>query len=109
MRLMPATLTRVPARGLTRRVQFAAPAEKYDRFMGRYLPTLSVALADAAGIGPGVRVVDVGCGPGGLTSELARRAGAGSVAAIDPAAQFVEACRERNPGADVRVGVAEEL
>jgi ubiquinone/menaquinone biosynthesis C-methylase UbiE len=90
-------------------VQFTAAAQHYDRFMGRYLPTLAVALADAAGVEAGARVLDVGCGPGGLTSELARRVGAGNVAAIDPAAQFVAACRERNPGADVREGVAEAL
>jgi SAM-dependent methyltransferase len=52
---------------------------------------------------------DVGCGPGGLTGELVARVGATNVAAIDPAAQFSEACRTRNPGADVRVGVAEQL
>jgi SAM-dependent methyltransferase len=90
-------------------VEFATQAEHYDRFMGRYLPTLAPALADAAGIAPGMRVVDVGCGPGGLTSELAGRVGTGNVAAIDPAAQFVAACRERNPGADVQEGVAESL
>jgi SAM-dependent methyltransferase len=53
--------------------------------------------------------VDVGCGPGGLTSELVARTGASNVAAIDPAPQFAAACRDRHPGADVRVGVAEEL
>ena len=92
-------------------MQFAAPAEHYDRFMGRYAPTLAVALADAAGVdvGAGMRVLDVGCGPGGLTRELAARVGAENVAAIDPAPQFAAACRERNPGADVREGVAEEL
>jgi SAM-dependent methyltransferase len=90
-------------------VQFTAPAEHYDRFMGRYVPKLAVALADAAGVAAGMRVLDVGCGPGGLTRELASRVGAGHVAAIDPAAQFADACRERNAGADVRVGVAEEL
>ena len=90
-------------------MQFAAPAEQYDRFMGRYAPTLAIALADAAGVEPGMRVLDVGCGPGGLTGELVTRVGAANVAAIDPAAQFSEACRARNPGADVRVGMAEEL
>jgi ubiquinone/menaquinone biosynthesis C-methylase UbiE len=89
--------------------QFKAPAEDYDRFMGRYTPTLAAALADAAGIQPGMRVLDVGCGPGGLTRELATRLGAGNVAAIDPAAQFAATCRGRNPRADVRTGVAEQL
>jgi SAM-dependent methyltransferase len=56
-----------------------------------------------------MRVLDVGCGPGGLTSELAGRVGAENVAAIDPAEQFVTSCLEHNPGADVRRGVAEEL
>lgn len=88
---------------------FAASAAAYDRFMGRYTPDLARGLADAAGIGPGMRVLDVGCGPGGLTGELAARVGAGNVAAIDPAPQFVAACRDRHPGVDARVGVAEHL
>jgi SAM-dependent methyltransferase len=90
-------------------VEFTAAADKYDRFMGRYTRTLAPELADAAGVTSGMRVVDVGCGPGGLTNVLADRVGADSVAAIDPAPQFAEAARSRAPGADVRVGVAEEL
>jgi ubiquinone/menaquinone biosynthesis C-methylase UbiE len=90
-------------------MEFTAAAEKYDRFMGRYTASLAPLLADAAGVGPGMKVLDVGCGPGGLTSELARRVGAENVAAIDPAPQFAEACAQRHPGADVQVGVAEEL
>lgn len=90
-------------------MQFTSQAEHYDRFMGRYTPPLATALADAAGVDAGMRVLDVGCGPGGLSSELAGRVGAERVAAIDPAAQFAAACAERNPGADVREGVAEEL
>lgn len=88
---------------------FVATAAGYDRFMGRYVPELAAALADAAGVGPGMRVLDVGCGPGGLTSELAARVGAEQVAAIDPAPQFVAACRYRHPGVDVRQGAAEYL
>ncbi len=89
--------------------EFSTPAEHYDRFMGRYTVPLARALADEVGVREGMRVLDVGCGPGGLTSELANRVGAESVAAIDPAEQFVTSCREHNPGADVRQGVAEEL
>ena len=89
--------------------QFLTPAEHYDRFMGRYTTSLAAALADAAGVVDGQRVLDVGCGPGGLTAELAARTGAERVAAIDPAPQFVAACVARNPGIDAREGVAEEL
>ncbi|HZO76850.1 MAG TPA: methyltransferase domain-containing protein [Solirubrobacteraceae bacterium] len=94
---------------MTATTQFAASAPHYDRFMGRYALTLAPALADVAGVTPGLRVLDVGCGPGGLTSELCRRTGAKNVSAIDPAPQFVAACRDRHPGADVREGVAEQL
>src|SRR5687768_7926280 len=90
-------------------MEFTAAAEKYDNFMGRYTSSLAPAFAEAAGVSAGMRVVDVGCGPGGLTGELAGRVGAENVAAIDPAPQFAAACQERHPGADVREGVAEEL
>ncbi len=88
---------------------FVVPAAGYDRLMGRYLPTLAPAFADEAGVQEGMRVLDVGCGPGGLTTELVRRVGADRVAAIDPSPPFVRACQERNPGVDVREGVAESL
>ncbi|HEY2203727.1 MAG TPA: class I SAM-dependent methyltransferase [Pseudonocardia sp.] len=91
------------------RSAFAVPAESYDRMIGRFLPTLAPAFADAAGITGGMRVLDVGCGPGGLTGELVRRVGADRVAAVDPSGPFVEACRQRLPEVDVRQGVAETL
>jgi len=90
-------------------VEFSAAAEQYDRFMGRYTRTLAPALVNAAEVGERMRVVDVGCGPGGLTRVLADAVGEPNVAAIDPAPQFVAACRVRHPAADVRQGVAEEL
>jgi ubiquinone/menaquinone biosynthesis C-methylase UbiE len=90
-------------------VEFTAAAEKYDRFMGRYTRTLAPTFADAAGVSDGMSVLDVGCGPGGLTDTLADRVGERHVAAIDPAPQFVAACRTRHPAADVRLGMAEEL
>ena len=90
-------------------MEFSSPAVAYDRFMGRYTAGLAPVFADAAGIAGELRVLDVGCGPGGLTAELARRVGSERVAAIDPAPQFAAACRERVPGADVREGTAESL
>lgn len=88
---------------------FIVLADAYDRLMGRYLPTLAPAFAAAAGVTGTMRLLDVGCGPGGLTRELVARAGADSVAAVDPSPPFVEACRARNPGVDVRQAAAEQL
>ena len=88
---------------------FEVAAEKYDRFMGRYSMPLAPKLVELAGIAPGQRVLDVGCGPGALTTALAERVGAENVSAVDPSAPFVAAARERNPGADVREAAAEQL
>jgi SAM-dependent methyltransferase len=88
---------------------FRIPAGAYDRHIGRYGPELARALVGAAGVRPGERALDVGCGPGALTSELVSVLGAGHVAAIDPSAPFAQACRERHPGVAVEVGAAEAL
>ncbi len=88
---------------------FAVTGDAYDAFMGRYSRPLAEAFAGFAGVAPGQRVLDVGCGPGALTSVLVRRTGAGGVAAVDPSASFVEACRDRLPGVDVHAATAERL
>jgi SAM-dependent methyltransferase len=88
---------------------FDVAADAYDRFMGRYSRLLSPQMADLAGVTEGQRVLDVGCGPGALTTELVRRAGAESVAAVDPSESFVVAARSRFPGVDVRRSSAERL
>ncbi|WP_114797056.1 class I SAM-dependent methyltransferase [Gaiella occulta] len=55
-----------------------------------------------------MRVLDVGAGPGARTAGLARRVGAGRVAAADPSEPFVGECRARIPGVDVRLAAVEE-
>lgn len=84
-------------------------ADAYDRYMGRYSRLLSPQLADFAGVRSGQRVLDVGCGPGALTSELVARVGPSAVAAVDPSAQFVAAARERHPGVEVFQASADDL
>jgi SAM-dependent methyltransferase len=86
-----------------------ASAEAYDRFVGRFGRALARTHALAAGVEPGDVVLDVGCGPGALTETLAAITGAERVTALDPSPEFVEACRARVPGADVRVGTAEQM
>ena len=88
---------------------FAVPADAYDRFMGRYSRRLAGPFASLAQVAEGQRVLDVGCGPGALTTELVRRLGPSRVSAVEPSEPFVEAARERHPGVDVVRASAEDL
>jgi SAM-dependent methyltransferase len=84
-------------------------ADAYDRFMGRYSGPLAVPFADFAGPSLDGLLLDVGCGPGALTAELARRAGPGGVTAVDPSEEFVVAVRSRHPEVEVIRAPAENL
>lgn len=88
---------------------FQTTGDAYDLFMGRYSRSLARPFADAAGLAAGQNVLDVGCGPGALTTELARRLGTDAVVAVDPSPPFVAACAARVPGVQVRQGRAEQL
>ncbi len=88
---------------------FAASREAYDAYMGRYADRLAPLLIAFAGVYPGERVLDVGCGPGSLSEALSAHVGAELVAAIDPSESFAAATGERLPEADVQVGAAELL
>jgi len=90
-------------------VSFEVSGETYGRFVGRYSVRLAPLLLEFAGVSPPARAVDVGCGPGPLTAELATRLGPAAVAAADPSESFVAACAARVPGADVRLAAAESL
>ena len=88
---------------------FDIPAEAYDTFMGRYSSLLSARFADFAGVRPGQRALDVGCGPGALTAELVARLGADAVAAIEPSLSFLTAAHERHPRVNIREASAEQI
>ena len=95
--------------GRFRSLSFNVGADAYDRFMGRYSSPLAPQFADFAGVAAGYRVLDVGCGPGALTTELVSRLGPNTVSAVDPSEPFVAAVRERLPGVSAQRASAEEL
>jgi SAM-dependent methyltransferase len=65
------------------------------------------AVADAIAVGPGMRLLDVGCGDGRFLALATERGAEVSGLDADPAA--VARARRRVPGADVRTGVMDDL
>lgn len=72
---------------------FAGTAEEYVRHRPPYPAELLAALVDRFALGPGVAVLDLGCGPGVLSLPLAD-SGA-EITGVDPAADMLAAARRR--------------
>jgi SAM-dependent methyltransferase len=66
-----------------------------------------LAVAAAADVGPGTRVLDVGCGTGEFCALAAERGA--TVSGIDAGAGMVAVAQRRLPDADLRVGPMEAL
>ena len=88
---------------------FPTVADAYDRYIGRYSTQLASQFTAVVGVGADQLVLDIGCGPGSLTTALVERIGRGRVFAIDPSQPYAEACRRQAQGADVVVGRAQAL
>ncbi len=57
------------------------------------MPSLSsrlLAIVDGLPLREGMRVLEIGCGPGAMAREMARRIGGGHVLAIDRSARAIE-------------------
>lgn len=88
-----------------------SPAEVYDQF---FVPALfqqwGNVVAQAAGIGPGQRVLDVACGTGVLACAAAELVGnGGAVVGLDPNEEMLFVARRKNASVEWRNGRAESL
>ena len=75
---------------------FAQAASRFDEGGTEFFTDMGCRLVDQAGVRPGARVLDVGCGKGAVTIPAARLAGdGGHVDAIDLAAPMLEVAAAR--------------
>jgi SAM-dependent methyltransferase len=84
-----------------------AQSAGYDEFFPAITNRLIEPLLDAAGVGPGVRVLDVATGPGYAASAATDR-GASAVG-VDVSGEMLALARRRDPRLDLRAGDAEAL
>jgi ubiquinone/menaquinone biosynthesis C-methylase UbiE len=68
----------------------------YEAQMGRWSRRLAPLLIAFSGVTAARRVLDVGCGTGSLTFEIARRLGSGVVTGIDFSPVYIEHASRRN-------------
>lgn len=88
-----------------------SPAEVYDEcFVPALFRKWASVVADAAGVGPGQRVLDVACGTGALTCVVAERVGPnGSAVGLDANPDMLAVARRKPVRVDWREGRAESL
>jgi ubiquinone/menaquinone biosynthesis C-methylase UbiE len=101
----------MPARPPSERaLSFDGVADEYDRVRPGYPSEIVDAACSIGGLAAGSRVLEIGCGTGKLTEELAARAL--RVEAVDPGARMVEVARRRvgdTPNVSFHVGRFEDV
>jgi SAM-dependent methyltransferase len=101
------SLGRVATTAGTEGPDWSARAEGWAEVWAGMGDPARLAIADAAGIGPGMRVLDIACGSGEFCALAAGRGA--EVAGIDAAEGMIAIARRRLPDADLRVGPMEQL
>ena len=89
------------------RTLWAGRADAYEHGFARLTVHAVGALLDAAGVGTGARVLDVGTGPGVVAGAAVARGA--RVTAVDAEPSMAEAAARNVPGLDVRVAVLPDL
>ncbi|MDP3868893.1 class I SAM-dependent methyltransferase [Phenylobacterium sp.] len=89
---------------LAQKASFDQVAETYAAVRPGYPAALYDTLARLDALNPSTRVLEVGCGGGQATGDLAARAG--QVVALDPGARLIEAARRRIGAPNVEFVVA---
>ena len=84
-------------------------SDAYDRYMGRWSRKVAPLFLDWLDAPAGNAWVDIGCGSGGLTHQIAVRCSPSQLLGIDSSDGFVESAKEQVPTAEFRVGSAAEL
>jgi ubiquinone/menaquinone biosynthesis C-methylase UbiE len=87
--------------------RWSAKAESYDLVTGRVTRRVVRPLLDAAGVGAGVRLLDLATGPGHMAAAAADRGAAAT--GVDIAAGMLALAREREPRVHFVEGDAEAL
>jgi len=77
----------------------ATDPDVYEHFMGRWSTRLAKPFLEFAGIQPGHRVLDIGCGTGTLSLALAQHGA--RVVGMDASESYLEGARRRRPHASV--------
>jgi SAM-dependent methyltransferase len=85
----------------------ATDARAYERLMGRWSRLLAEELLGFAGLAPGERVLDLGCGTGSLSAALAARADPAEIVGLDIAASYVAFAAARLDDRRVRFAVGD--
>jgi SAM-dependent methyltransferase len=86
---------------------WGARARDYAEIVEPFCRPLYEAVFQAAEVGAGTKLLDVGCGPG-LAAHLAAQRGA-QVSGLDAAEASLAIARERTPAGDFRAGEIEDL
>jgi SAM-dependent methyltransferase len=89
------------------RVLWAGRAAAYEGGFARLTAHMAGPLLDAAGVGAGTRLLDVGTGPGVVAGAAAARGA--RVTAVDAEPSMAEAAARNVPGLDVRIAILPDL